>query len=285
MKSREMEGRKVKCKKCGKPFVVEFQDEFEDEFGGGFGGGGMPPVTMPPRVQGVKTKKKAQAEPDEEAAPRKAAGSKKKKQIIIASSLVGALLIFTGVMFALSSPDSKKEKTQEVVNLQFTNKPSEQHKFTVDYPAEWDFKTGGGQGGKPEFVRITAPDISISIKSNLKASALGDIAGAGGVAPQDLPDELEPIHSVHEAMKSNMTLDMTPYDEEAPESIDTKAGEGRLSKYVGDRGMLNGGKAYGFRATVPSHPDMLVVVITCESQKVFDKYEDTFRKIILSIGH
>ncbi|HUG20451.1 MAG TPA: hypothetical protein VMM56_15800 [Planctomycetaceae bacterium] len=285
MKSREMEGRKVKCKKCGKPFVVEFGDEFEDEFGGGFGGGAMPPVTIPPRVQGVKTKKKTKAEPGEESAPRKAAGSKKKKQIIIASSLVGALLIFTGVMFALSSPDSQQQKQQEVVNLQFTKGESEQHKFGVEYPADWEFKTGGGTGGKPEFVRITAPDISISIKTNLKASAFGDIAGAGGVETEELPDELEPIHQVHEAMKANMTLDMTPYDEQPPESIETKSGEGRLSKYVGDRGMLNGGKAYGFRATIPSRPDMLVVVITCESQKVFDKYEETFRKIILSIGH
>ena len=145
MKSREMEGKKVKCKKCGKPFVIDFGGGAPDDFGGA----AMPPVTMPPRVQGVKSKKKKSNPEAGESAPRKAATSSKKKSIIIGSCLFGALLVFTGVMFALSSPDSDGSKQKEVVNLQFTKGESDQHKFTVEYPTDWSFKTGGGTGGKP----------------------------------------------------------------------------------------------------------------------------------------
>ena len=113
---------------------------------------------------------------------------------------------------------------------------------------------------------------------------MGVISNPSGTATDDQPDELDPIHGVHEFMKKGLEFDMSPYDEEAPESIDTHLGEGRLSKFVGNRGLLNGGKAWGFRATIPCQPDMLIVRITCESESLFNKYEDTFRKMILSIG-
>jgi predicted Zn finger-like uncharacterized protein len=279
MKSRDLEGKKIKCKKCDSPFVVSFGED------GGGGGGGVSMATLPPRVQGVKPKKKKSKTDDGAAAAKKASGSGNKKAIIIASCLAGGILLWTGIMFALSSGESgSSRKEPEVVNLEFTRGESEQRKFAVEYPAEWSFRTGGGSGGKPEFIRITTDNISISIKTTLKASALGDIAGAGGVVEDDLPDELKPIAQVHEQLKNDMAIDMNSYEEEPPEVIHTKFGESRMSKFAGDRGFLGGGKAFGFRATVPCRPDMIVVTCTCDSKKVLDRYEETLRKIILSIG-
>lgn len=281
MKNRDMEGKKVKCKNCGDPFVVKF--------GSGSGNsGGMPAAGgLPPKVVGQKPPRKIKPAQDEEAPAAKPGGSGNMKIFIIAGSLVGILVIWTGIMFALGGGGggSSQSKTPEVVKLEMKRGRSEQGKYGVDYPVDWEFRTGGGTGGKPEFVRIETKDISISIKTNLKASAVGDISSAGGTIQDDeVPEELEPIAGVHEFMKTDMELEMSPYDEEPAEKIMAKAGNSRISKFVGDRGMLNGGKAYGFRATVPSGPDKLKVVIICESEKVFEKYEQTLRDIVLSIG-
>lgn len=278
MKNRDLEGKKVKCKSCGDPFVVAF--------GSGSGGGIPAAGGLPPKVVGQKPPRKIKPAAEDEVPAASSGGSGNTKLIIIAGSLVGVLVIWTGVMFVLGGGGgSTQAKTPEKLQLEFTRGKSENGKYGVDYPVDWEFKTGGGTGGRPEFVRIETDDISISIKTNLKASAVGDISSAGGTIQDDeVPEELEPIAGVHEFMKADMEVEMSSYNEDPPEKIMAKAGNSRISKFVGDRGMLNGGKAYGLRATVPSGPDKLKVVIICESQKVFDKYEETLRQIVLSIG-
>ncbi|TWT62133.1 hypothetical protein [Rubinisphaera italica] len=166
-----------------------------------------------------------------------------------------------------------------------TQGKSKQGNIGVEYPSEWKFETDGGQGGVAEWIRITGDDISVSIRTNLKASAMGDIASAGGtIQDEEVPEELEPIAAVHDFLQSDMQSIMEPYEEESPEKIETKAGNSRISKFQGDRGFVNGGMAYGYRATLPSGNDKLKVVCTCESEKDLEKYDSLLRKMILSIG-
>lgn len=280
MKNRQMEGKKVKCKKCGEPFVVKFAS------GSGNGGGAAASGGLPPKVVGQKPPRKVKTQEVEEAPEATSGGSGNAKLLIIGGSIVGLLVIWTGVMFALGSwGGGGQSRKTEAVQLKFTRGDSQNQKFGVDYPVDWEFKTGGGTGGRPEWIRINADDLTISIKTDLAASAVGDISSLGGTIQEgEVPEELEPIAQVHDFMKSEVEANMNTYDEEPPEKIMAQAGNSRLSKFVGDRGMFDGGKAFGYRATMPCGPDKIKVLIICESQKVFDKYDETLRKIVMSIG-
>lgn len=284
MKNRDMEGKKVKCKKCGEPFVVRFSSGS----GNGGGGGGMPAMGgLPPKVVGSKAPRQVKPLNTEEApaSSPSPAGPGHKKIMIIGGAVVGLLVIWTGVMVAIGSKGETQTSAPEQVELKLTRGKSTQGRFGVDYPADWEFKAAGGSGGKPESVLIKGDGVTISVRTNLKASALGDISSAGGtIQDGDMPEELEPIAKVHEAMMGDMKVDMSPYDEEPAEKIMAKAGNSRLSKFVGDRGLLNGGKTYGFRATMPAGTEKLKVVITCDSEKIFNKYEKMLRDVVMSIG-
>jgi predicted Zn finger-like uncharacterized protein len=282
MKNRDLEGKKVKCKKCGDPFVVKFSS------GSGNGGGGMSAAGgLPPKVVGQKPPRKVKPQTaDEEPAPSKSqGGSGNKKIFIIGGSVLGLLVVWTGIMFVVGSGGEKKTTAPQQVQLELTRGQSELGRFAVDYPVGWEFKTAGGSGGIPESILIKGEDVSISIRTDLGASAVGDIVSGGGtIQDEEMPEELEPIAQVHEFMKSELQSEMNSYDEDPPEKVMAKAGNSRLSKFVGDRGLLGGGKAYGFRATLPGGTEKIKVKIICESQKVFDKYEQMLRKIVLSIG-
>ena len=281
MKSRDMEGKKVKCKKCGEPFVVEFES--------GSGGGGMPAMGgLPPKVVGQRAPrqvKPASAE-DEPASTASQGGSGSKKIFIIGGSVVGLLVVWTGVMVAIGSGGGdNKPDAPKTVELPLQRGKSTQGRFGVDYPVGWEFKAAGGSGGAPESILIKGDDVTISVRIDPGGSAVGDIVSAGGTAPDEQPlEELEPIAKLHEFMKGELVSEMNSYEEEPPEKIMTKAGNSRLSKFVGDRGYLGGGKAFGYRATVPGGTDKLKVKIICDSQQVFDKYDPMLRKIVLSIG-
>lgn len=281
VKNRDLEGKKVKCKKCGDPFVVKFSS------GAGNGGGEMSaPGGLPPKVVGQKPPRKVKPQTaDEDPAPSKSGGgSGQKKFVIIGGSVVGLLIIWTAIMFAIGSKGEQKTTKPKQVELPLTRGKSKQGRFGVDYPKDWKFKTAGGTGGVPESILITCDDVSISVRVDPGASAVGDTVSAGAAPDEELPEEEEPIAKVHAYQKHEMLDEMNSYEEEPAEKIMAKAGNSRLSKFVGDRGMFYGGKAWGFRATLPGGTETLKVKITCESQKVFDNYEQMLRKIVLSVG-
>lgn len=280
LKNREMEGKKVKCKKCGEPFVVKFAAA------PGNGGGSSAPGGLPPKVVGQKPprKVKPQTEDDEPAPGKSQDGSGKKKYIIIGGSLAGVIIIWTGIMFAIGSTGEQKTTAPQQVELPLTRASSPNGRFGVDYPTGWKVTTGGGSGGIPESILIKGEDITISVRIDPGGSLLGTIVSPNGVQDENLPDELEPIAKVHDSLRGEFELEMNDYEEEPAEKIMTKGGNSRLSKFVGDRGMFAGGMAYGYRATVPGGTDKLKVKIICESKKVFEKYDQMLRKIILSVG-
>jgi len=283
MKNREMEGKKVKCKKCGDPFVVKFSA------GSGNGGGGMPAMGgLPPKTVGQKAPRQVKPQTDDGDAPSGTSqgGSGNKKIFIIGGSVVGLLVIWTGIMIAVGAGrGNNKSDTPKTVDLPLQRGTSTQRRFGVDYPVGWEFKAAGGTGGVPESMLIKGDNVSISIRTDLGASAVGDIASAGGtIQDGEMPEELEPIAKVHEFMKGELESEMSDCQEEPPEKIIAKAGNSRLSKFVGDRGLLGGGKAFGYRATMPGGTEKIKVKIICNSQKDFDKYEPMLRKIVMSIG-
>jgi len=280
MKNRDKEGAKIRCKKCGEPFVVQIEEarqkkrakrpEPADEWG-----------ELPAKVIGSNavTRKKSAAEESESSA---------NKPFIIVGGIVFFIAAWTGIIYGLSLLDVKVDTGPaeiQQVNLPLKYGTSEQKNFAVQYPTDWSFETGGGTGGTPEWIRVQADDISINIRTNLRASALGDITSGGGtIQDEEMPEELEPIAQVHEMMKADLVSEMESYEEEAPEKVEARAGNSRISRFVGNRGFVGGGMAYGFRATVPRGNDKLKVTAICESEKVFKAHEELLRKIILSIG-
>ena len=281
MSDRSKEGKKLKCKKCGGKFVANLEESSSSKPSKSRS---KPEKLMapPPKVRG---KDAIRNEPKPGELEEVAAGGTSKPVMI------GAIFLFIafwgGVIFAVSQMEFKPSGPTEVqqVQLPMTQGKSAQGNIGVEYPTEWKFETDGGQGGVAEWIRITGDDISVSIRTNLKASAMGDIASAGGtIQDEEVPEELEPIAAVHDFLQADMQSIMEPYEEEAPEKIETKAGNSRISKFQGDRGFVNGGMAYGYRATLPSGNDKLKVVCTCESEKDLEKYDSLLRKMILSIG-
>lgn len=294
LKSRDAEGKKIKCKKCGEAFVVRFAkkkapaaaDDSEWDAVGG------PPTTgLPPVVGGTKKKKKKKpsAEGDAPEKSKKKKGSSKQKNILIVVGLVAALGIFTGGILAvggLGGGGGSSDKPPAQATYQFKRGSSGQKLFSIDYPAGWKFESGGGSGGKPEWITLESKEdgISVSLRENVKASAMGDIAGATTRSGEELPPELKPIAKVHAQLMEDMKFSYDDYKEDPPEVVESGLGEGRLSKFSGDEGTLFSSMVYGYRGTFPSGPEMVKVLFKFSSEKQFKRHEDVIRKMVASIG-
>ncbi|MCG6155133.1 hypothetical protein [Rubinisphaera margarita] len=281
MKNRDKEGAKIRCRKCGEPFVVQIEEAKEKKRKASRPASTKEFAELPAKVIGANavTKKQSAAEESEASA---------NKPFIIVGGIVFFIAAWTGIIYGLSLLDVKTETGPtevQQVDLPLKFGTSEQKNFAVQYPSEWSFETGGGTGGSPEWIRVQGDDISVNIRTNLRASALGDITSGGGtIQDEEMPEELEPIAQVHEMMKADLVSEMESYEEEAPEKVEARAGNSRISRFIGNRGFVGGGMAYGFRATVPRGNDKLKVTAVCESEKVFEAHEQLLRKIILSIG-
>lgn len=290
LKSRDAEGKKIKCKKCGETFVVRFAKKKAPAAGDDseWDAPAAPPMAgLPPVVGGAKKKKKKPS--DEEDAPKKSKkASTKQKNILIVVGLLAALGIFTGVIFAVGGlgGGGGGNKPLQQATYQFKRGSSGQSLFSIDYPAQWKFARGGGSGGKPEWITLEseADGINVSIRENVKASAMGDIAGAATRSTEELPPELKPIAKVHEQLKNDMKLSFDNYKEDAPEVVTCGLGEGRLSKFSGDEGAVLSSMVYGYRGTFPSGPEMVKVLFKFSSEKQFKRHEDVIRKMIASLG-
>ncbi|MFH5803293.1 hypothetical protein [Alienimonas sp. DA493] len=161
----------------------------------------------------------------------------------------------------------------------------EQGKFAIDVPSNWEtVREGGGQGGRPAFATFEGPGGEVQVRQSLGGSAVGDIANAGDtqLAPgEELPEELTPIYSQHEAVKSQVESNFSNYSETGGENFDSKAGEARRSVFTASRTL--GGAITGYRGTFRVGNDTYTVVMQ-SSTRDFATMAPVYEKMLESVG-
>ncbi len=145
----------------------------------------------------------------------------------------------------------------------FTNYQAKDQSFAIEYPANWEAK-GGGRSGFFS-VRFTSGSASIKVTADTVGSLLGDIAKSQTSAlggENEAPEELKPVHVIHELGKEAMAEEWSSYEEAAPEIVQTAFGEGRLAEFTG-KGAF-GGEFRGLRLTALGIERRITVVCCCQ---------------------
>ena len=280
-------GKKIRCKECEEPFVVEPLGEADkptrkpkrEKSAGG----------LPPRTVGVKPKPKKKSRPaSDEASPKKRKSPPKKKQKLTSSpafiggicTLVLALLI--GVPFLVSGDDKPMEPPASYTTFQH----EVNNAFKCDLPAGWNVKAGGKAGSVISAV-FEFEDVKVRIRSSMGASAIGDIAGSmggdilGGAGGLELDEDLTPIANVHEMMHDQYAADYSDYKEQPPQKIETGFGDTRMSEFTASGSW--GSTIRGVRASMLGRDLQWTVICDCP-EKDWAVCQPIFERIVKSMS-
>ncbi|WP_166831057.1 zinc ribbon domain-containing protein [Thalassoroseus pseudoceratinae] len=280
-------GKKIRCRECEEPFVVEPLGDSEKPTGkpkrAKTAGG------LPPRTVGVKPKPKKKSRPkSEEESSKKRKSQKKKKSNFTGSpafiggisTLVLALLI--GVPFLSSGDDKPMEPPASYTSFQHEINNA----FKCEYPSNWKMESGG-KSGSVVWARIEFEDVKIRIRSSMGASAIGDIAsnmggdilgGAGGV---EFDESMAPIASVHEMMHDQYAQDYSGYQEQQPKKIETGFGDTRISEFTASGSW--GSTVRGVRASMLGRDLQWTVICDCP-EKDWAVCQPVFEHIVKSMS-
>jgi hypothetical protein len=162
----------------------------------------------------------------------------------------------------------------------------------VQMPAGWKSKAGGGMSGIPIYVRIyDDKSISIEIRESEGSSAKGKMKKAlmkgeelnqiGGPSIGRL-DEAPPIESTHGYHKSVVMKNFSNYKEGAAQPIETGFGDGLISDFTAEEGLLHS-RVRGCRASVVHAAHQYNIVCKC-SPAQFKEVRPVFEKVIASLS-
>ncbi|QDT48038.1 hypothetical protein Pan258_20780 [Symmachiella dynata] len=323
LKDASLAGKKIKCRKCQAPFVVQ---PIKSSGGGGarrktsssvdpygreisFSKTGELPVSgrKIKKIQKVaETVEPEEGDDTEEFGqptsapirrkPRKKVkakaadtGKKKKKsqtttQQKIIAVVGGVFLLTTIIVGAVFGPTIAKRiseagKLEPPKNYVLYDPDDSGVKF--EYPEGWETSHGGGTGGQPKWARIKHDNISISIKENQAASALGEAAQAmANNDPNENDPELQPVHGAHMQRQMMLMRSDEGYQETGVEIFESGLGDSRLSKFE-EKGTFS--TTVGFRATLMAGRFTFFVKCSC-SPAQFESAAPIFRRILKSIG-
>lgn len=298
-------GKKMRCRKCQTPFrvkaptpvadpVEDFESDDYDPFAE-FGSDDQP-EELPALGQRRRRLKKAKTGAAVDEAEDQSIEGKIGKPLMIAAIAGGSLLMIgmiAAVVFLGPSVAKRIEEGAAVkVPQNFNTFNPQDCSLKLEYPADWEIKYGGGSGGKPSWVRIEHGDISISIRSNLVMSAIGDTGrGIGGgfdpeaerIPKDERPPEWEPVHNIHLSRLEFLQAGNEEYTETPPEVIQTMMGEARISEFVNPESWPSS-TTYGYRVTLPPGRDQYFLTFTCPQSQV-KPLEQTVWRIVESIAH
>ncbi|NNJ24805.1 hypothetical protein [Alienimonas chondri] len=202
---------------------------------------------------------------------------------IIGGSLLVLMLAAGGALWALAGAQPA-EPPGPLVRFEHP----EPRQFSIDVPDNWETtKVGGGVGGRPSFATFEGPGGEVQVRRSPSGSLFGDIAGAGDtqLAPgEEMPEELTPIFTQHDATKSQVESNFSNYSETGGENFDPRAGKdnGRRSVFTAS-GTL-GGQITGLRGTVRVGNETFTVVMQC-SPRDFPTLRPVYEKMLDSMGN
>lgn len=166
--------------------------------------------------------------------------------------------------------------------------------FSLVYPKGWE---ASGRGKKNHVLEVTKGPVTITVRSDLTGSLMGDIAGSMGHIPGGIPDtqlageggeaseelDLEPVAQVHRLGKKELAEAIKEYSEGEAEKVQTGGlGEGRMSEFTGKRGLRS--EIRGCRGTALSRDKRVVVICTCPASN-WKALQPAFKKVVESLDY
>ncbi len=163
----------------------------------------------------------------------------------------------------------------------FTTYQAKDQSFAIDRPETWEV-AGGGRSGYYS-ARFTSGSASVKVTADTVGSLLGDIARSqtnafGGET--EAPEELKPVHVIHEMGKETMAEEWSDYTETSLETVQTGFGEGRLAEFTGKSSF--GGKFSGLRLTALG-VDRRITVVCCCRESDSENLRPAFDQMIASL--
>jgi hypothetical protein len=276
-------GKKIRCRECEEPFVVEAEEAPAVKRAGKSGGGGLDAKGLPPRSKAKsKTKKKsATAEKDAPKKPkRKSKSSAGNSPALIGLICVLALGLLIGIPLLFFGGDEPMKAPESYAKFQHPT----QNTFQCEYPEGWTVDSGGGSG-QAVWSKFETGDVKIRVRSSISASAVGDIAASLGGGPlnpgEELPEELAPVAQVHELMRDQFAGDYKEYQESPPTKSETGFGDTRISEFTAKEGF--GSKIRGLRASMLGTNLQYTVICDCLEED-WEVCRPIFERVIKSMS-
>ena len=138
-------GKKIRCRECEEPFVVEAEESEPETRPAKAKGGGRQTAGLPPRAGGVKSKKK-KAQPAEKEAQkkpkRKSKSSAGKSPALVGGVCVLALGLLVGLPLLFSGGEEPMKPPESYAKFEHGVKQT----FACEYPEGWTVESGGTSG-------------------------------------------------------------------------------------------------------------------------------------------
>jgi hypothetical protein len=182
------------------------------------------------------------------------------------------VLAIAGVLASGCRPDAAKAPTG------FSPYVGPDKSFACQSPNGWK-RSESGANGIMSSVVFTSGMAKVSVTSDLQGSLMADMTRANNAQTENLngslpegmqeqmaaqmPKPVPPVEKLHKAGKKSLEEKIGDYAENAMTPFQCAFGEARLSEFMGDAGMLKGGKIHGYRATILSGDRRVTVICRC----------------------
>ena len=279
-------GKKIRCRKCEKPFVASAPaDAEEDDFLSESAAG----VALPPGLASVRRKKQQKAEKRKRRSEAAAASAGVKElpkwflPAMIGTAVVVALGLLVGVGFlvrgALARTGGGGGGIEAPTGWSSYRNPAE--KFSCEYPTNWtkDGSTSIGGGGLA-WARFESGDAKINLRESPAGGPLSDIAGATA-DPNEQDESQTPVAKLHEYHKDRIAEDYNDYQEHSVTTVKSGMGDARRSEFTATSGFRS--KIRGYRATYINPRAQMNVMCECPEED-WEKCRPIFERVIASVS-
>ena len=159
--------------------------------------------------------------------------------------------------------------------------------FAVEFPGGWD---SNGHGKQNHFFEAKQGGASVTVKSSLAGSLMGDMADSGNSMmmggdttgmDEEFLEDLSAEAQVHQMGQEAMADQFgDEYSEGDAEKITPSLGEGRMSEFTGTVGF--GQEVSGIRATVLARDKSVSVLCYCSTSN-YEALKPAFQQVIDSL--
>jgi hypothetical protein len=121
-------------------------------------------------------------------------------------------------------------------------------------------------------------------QGSAKISVDCDLVGslfAGPAIPLNDPNQVAPVARIHELGVKKMQEEMSGYEEQPAQPIQTRTGEARISEFTAPGAL--GKKIRGYRATALTRDRRVTVVCTCPESD-WETLNPAFTKLVASLS-
>lgn len=274
-------GKKIRCRKCEKPFVAKAADEDDDLFSDAE----MAPMAPPPGLAGVKRKKKKVKSADDDGGSPAKSGDTQLPKWVIPTAIGVASIVAIGVLFGagmlIRGAMARTGGGGMEAPTEWSNYRNPAEKFSCVYPANWEMEgsTSIGGGGA-SWVRFTSGEAKINIRESIAGGALSDIAGVGA-DPNEEDESMTPVAKLHEFRKESFAEGYSDVQEHSVTTIQSGMGDARRSEFTASQGFS--GKLRGYRVTYISPRAQMNAVCECPEED-WEKAKPIFEKVIASVA-